>query len=82
MSKEQDEVAINLLYEIYDAGYDAGIGRKSIDLTGYLEDIKQALNIADVVGSEERAELPSEMPDVGTKEFNDLCSKMFGGKSS
>lgn len=48
MSKEQDEVAINLLFEIYDAG----IGRKSVDLTGYLEDIKQALNIADVVFSE------------------------------
>jgi hypothetical protein len=21
----------------------------------------------------------SDMPEIGTKEFNDLCSKMFGG---
>ena len=55
---------------------------KQIAYSSWLEGQKQALNIADVVGSEERAELPSEMPDVGTKEFNDLCSKMFGGKSS
>ena len=60
--------------------YDGGSGQHNI-LSMLIDETEEALNIADVVFSEERAELPNvEMPDIGTKEFNDLCSKTFGGK--
>lgn len=49
MSKDKDETAINLLFEVYDAG----IGNRTVDLTGYLNDIKQVLNVPDVVGRSE-----------------------------
>ena len=44
MTKEQKDNAIELLFEIYDAG----VQNKTIDLTGYLNDITKALSLHNV----------------------------------
>jgi hypothetical protein len=41
MNEENKDKAIELLFEIYDAG----VQNKSVDLTGYLNDMIKTLNI-------------------------------------
>ena len=50
MTKEQKYNAIELLFEIYDAG----VQNKTIDLTGYLNDITKALSLHNVVEQSEQ----------------------------
>ena len=53
MTKEQKDNAIELLFEIYDAG----VQNKTIDLTGYLDDVIKALSLHNVVGQSEQLSL-------------------------
>lgn len=65
--------------------YEQAIKRKGeLYAEGYVEGLKdgqnQALNIADVVYSEERTELPaSTIPEFGTDEWIDCCEQLFSG---
>ena len=59
-------------------------GIHTIKIAEMLEEYHQAklklLGIADVVDSEERAELPaSTIPEFGTDEWIDCCEQLFGG---
>jgi len=71
MTKEQKDNAIELLFEIYDAG----VQNKTIDLTGYLNDITKALSLHNVVGQSELLKADEEPIIKGEKYVADYVSK-------
>lgn len=69
MTKEQKDNAIELLFEIYDAG----VQNKTVDLTGYLNDLNKALSLHNVVGQSEQYFCEHE--EVGyNKRCKEQCS--------